>query len=123
MIRPPRKTRSSRALAFAKLALVAACAMFTLAVAGCATTGRARPDGQLAVACNVGDARVYLDEVFLGRAADLRGHVVNVRSGSRRVELRADGWFPAYRDVAVPHAGRADLRVDLRPVPPNEPSE
>lgn len=92
-------------------------------VAGCATTGRARPDAQLAVACNVGDARIYLDEVFLGRAADLRGHVVKVRSGNRRVELRADGWFPAYRDVVVPHAGRADLRVDLRPVPPNEPSE
>ena len=77
----------------------------------------------VAVSCNVGDARVYLDEVFLGRAADLRGHVVAVRSGSRRVELRADGWFPAYRDVAVPHAGRADLRVDLRAIPPNEPSE
>jgi hypothetical protein len=104
--------------------LRAGCLMLALAANGCATTsGHARPDGRLAVACNVGDARVYLDEVFLGRAADLRGHVVAVRSGSRRVELRADGWFPAYRDVVVPHAGRADLSVDLRPVPPNEPAE
>lgn len=95
-----------------------------IATAGCATTSRqVKPDGQLAVACNVGDARVYLDEVFLGRAADLRGHVVAVRSGRRRVELRADGWFPAYRDVAVPHAGRAELHVELRAIPPNEPSE
>lgn len=99
------------------------CLVVALAAVGCATTGRTRPDGHLAVACNVGDARVYLDEVFLGRAVDLRGHVVAVRSGDRRVELRADGWFPAYRDVAVPHAGRADLTVELRPVPPNEASE
>ena len=99
------------------------CLVVALAAVGCATMGRTRPDGHLALACNVGDARVYLDEVFLGRAADLRGHVVAVRSGNRRVELRADGWFPAYRDVAVPHAGRADLTVELRPVPPNEASE
>jgi hypothetical protein len=95
-----------------------------LVVCGCATTtAQLRPDARLTVACNVGDARVYLDDVFVGRAADLRGRAVLVRSGSRRLELRADGWFPAYRDVAVPHAGRADVAVELRPVPPNEPAE
>jgi hypothetical protein len=93
--------------------------------AACATGASAgpRPDGRLAVACNVGDARVYLDDVFIGRAADLRGRAILVRSGSRRVELRADGWFPAYRDVAVPHAGRAAVTVELRAVPPNELAE
>ena len=50
---------------------------------------------------NVADARVYVDDAFVGRAADLRGHAILVAAGTRRLELRADGWFPAYRDVAV----------------------
>jgi hypothetical protein len=99
-------------------------AAMALVATGCATTSPARrADARLAIACNVPDARVYVDDVFVGRAADLSRHALAVASGSRRVELRADGWFTAYRDVAVPPAGRADLRVDLRPVPPNEPAE
>jgi hypothetical protein len=96
-----------------------------LLAAGCATAGgaRRRGDGRLVVASNVGDARVYVDDVFVGRAADLRGRAVLVQSGTRRLELRADGWFPAYRDVPVPRAGRAEVAVDLRPVPANEPAE
>ena len=46
-----------------------------------------------------------------------------VPSGARRVEVRADGWFTAYRDVAVPHAGRATVDVALRRVPETEPAE
>jgi hypothetical protein len=100
------------------------CAL-VLAAAGCATGGGAvrRGDARLVVSSNVADARVYIDDVFMGRAADLRGHPVLVPSGTRRLELRADGWFTAYRDVAVPHAGRAQVAVELRPVPANEPAE
>ncbi|HXU72190.1 MAG TPA: hypothetical protein VN947_22830 [Polyangia bacterium] len=92
--------------------------------AACAPTKSAvRTDGRLAIACNVPDARVYVDDVFRGRAAELVGAAVLVPSGSRRVEVRADGWFTAYRDVVVPHDGRAAVDVALRPVPETEHGE
>ena len=100
---------------------VVAAALFGAACAPTAKTVRA--DAQLSIACNVPDARVYVDDVFRGRAAELVGAAVLVPSGSRRVEVRADGWFTAYRDVTVPHAGRARVDVALRRVPETEPAE
>ena len=100
---------------------VVAAALFGAACAPTAKTVRA--DAQLAIACNVPEARVYVDEVYRGRAAELAGGAMLVRSGARRVEVRADGWFTAYRDVAVPHAGRATVEVALRRVPETEPGE
>lgn len=99
--------------------------LFALALlGGCAATRRTvRADAQLVVDTNVPDARIYVDDAFRGRAAELHGRALLVPSGTRRVELRADGWFTAYRDVSVPHAGRATVAVPLRPVPPNEPGE
>ena len=92
--------------------------------AACAPTKSAvRTDGRLAIACNVPEARVYVDDVFRGRAAELAGAALLVPSGARRVEVRADGWFTAYRDVTVPHAGRARVDVALRRVPETEPAE
>lgn len=102
----------------------AAALALVVAAAGCAATRAAvRPDAQLAVTTNVPDARIYVDDAFQGRAVELRGRALLVPSGTRRVEVRADGWFPAYRDVTVPHAGRATVEVPLRRVPPNEPAE
>ena len=100
---------------------VVAAALFSAACA--ATKPIVRADGQLAIACNVPEARVYVDDVFRGRAAELAGGALLVPSGPRRVEVRADGWFTAYRDVAVPHAGRARVDVALRRVPETEPAE
>ncbi|HEX6836019.1 MAG TPA: hypothetical protein VF334_05565 [Polyangia bacterium] len=100
---------------------VVAAALFS---AACAPTKPiVRADGQLAIACNVPDARVYVDDIFRGRAAELAVGALLVPSGPRRVEVRADGWFTAYRDVVVPHAGRARVDVALRRVPETEPAE
>jgi len=101
---------------------VVAAALFS---AACAPTAKSvvRADAQLAIACNVPDARVYVDDVFRGRAAELEHGVMLVPSGARRVEVRADGWFTAYRDVTVPHAGRAGVDVPLQRVPETEPQE
>jgi hypothetical protein len=117
-----------RRLCGALLAHLAGAALTVAAAAGgsgCATSSNAgrRADARLVVVSNVADARVYVDDAFVGRAADLRGHAILVAAGTRRLELRADGWFPAYRDVAVPHAGRAEVSVELKPVPANEPAE
>ena len=104
---------------------VAAALAFCCLGAACAPTARSvvHADGQLAIACNVPEARVYVDEVFRGRAAELAGGALVVPSGARRVEVRADGWFAAYRDVVVPHAGRAGVDIALRRVPETEPAE
>ena len=92
--------------------------------AACApTTAALRTDAQLAITCDVPDARIYVDEVFRGRAAELRGRALAVPSGARRVEVRADGWFTAYRDVTVPPKGRATVEVPLKRVPETETGE
>jgi hypothetical protein len=105
-------------------AAAAAIGALSAFVAGCAHEAAAvrKPDAQLAVHVNVPDARIYVDETFAGRAADLeRG--VPVVSGKKRVEVRADGWFAAYRDVAVTPGARATLDVALRRVPDGEPGD
>jgi PEGA domain len=106
-------------------ALAATALAACLGASACAPTAKSivRADGQLAIACNVPEARVYVDDVFRGRAAELAAGALVVPSGARRVEVRADGWFTAYRDVAVPHAGRASVDVALRRVPETEPGE
>jgi hypothetical protein len=98
---------------------------FTLALAGCAGSRavQKRPEAALVVDCDVADARVYVDDHFVGRAVELRGQAIEVAAGSRRVEVRADGWFTAYRDVPVARDGRAQVTVSLHRVPVGEPAE
>ena len=101
-----------------------------VSLAGCAAPRAVAPraDAGLIVAvrcaqageCNLPDARVYVDDHFIGRAADLGEQPMAVRSGSRRVEVRADGWFTAYREVGVVKAGQARVEVPLRKVPDGE---
>src|SRR5260370_32136460 len=107
----------------AAVAIVAV--VLSVTVAGCATTSahRLKPDAQLVVDAAVPDARIYVDDVFAGRAAELRRRAILVRSGTRRVEIRADGYFTAYRDVTVTAGARAAVSVALRAAPPNEPAE
>lgn len=92
-------------------------------LAGCAPTAKVarKPDASLFVECAVATARVYLDDQFIGRASELGGRPLSVRSGTLRVEVRADGYFTAYRDVPVAPGARERLLVDLRRMPPGEP--
>jgi hypothetical protein len=87
-------------------------------ISGCATTAKTvtTQSGALTVQCAVPEARVYVDDTFVGRAGSLK-----VAAGLRRVEVRADGWFTAYREVEVPARGAARLDVDLRKIPDGEP--
>jgi hypothetical protein len=90
-----------------------------LGLAACAgpQASRKAPQSVLEVRCAVPEARVYIDDVFAGRA----DRPISVKAGARRVEIRADGWFSAFREVEAPPGGRARLEVELRPVPPLEP--
>jgi hypothetical protein len=95
-----------------------------LGIGSCASATRAlKPDAQLVVVAAVPDARIYVDDIFAGRAAELHGHAILVHSGSRRVEVRADGYFTAYRDVTISPGARAAVTVALHAAPPNEPAE
>jgi hypothetical protein len=95
-------------------------AAFALAVASaaCASTAQVRrPDAALAVECDVAEARVYVDDTFVGRADELALRPAPVHAGARRVEVRADGYFSAFRDVAIAPGERARMRVGLHRVP------
>jgi hypothetical protein len=94
-------------------------------LAACAPTGAVvrKPDARLALRCNVPEARVYVDDAFVGRAGELSGRTLPVVSGARRVELRADGFFTAYRDVDVAKGAQAALDVQLHKIPDGEPPE
>lgn len=98
-------------------------ALFVLALAACAGSSRAvrKPDATLTITCPVDDARVYVDEIFVGRAVELREHTLHVVSGVHRVEVRADGFFTAYRDVPASSGAPGRLEVPLRRVPDGEP--
>ena len=73
--------------------------------------------------CAIPEARVYVDDKFVGRAVELAGRTIGVRAGTRRVEVRADGWFTAYREVPVAPKGRARVEVPLDKVPDGEAAE
>jgi hypothetical protein len=97
----------------------------SFALTACAPTGAVvrKPDASLQVACPVKEARVYVDDAFVGRAGDVADRALPVISGSRRVEVRADGWFSAYRDVQVTPGARARLDVELHKIPDGETPE
>ena len=102
-------------------ALVLVLALSALFACGHASPVARRPDARLALKVNVPDARVYIDEKFVGRAADLGD--LPLPSGRRRVEILADGWFAAYRTVPLAPGQTQTLDVTLRHVPDGEPGD
>lgn len=123
---------------FALVALAGLIALFGLA--GCATTSQAvrKPDATLTLSakgpcalppgaqaspslCPVAEARVYIDEQLIGHAGELSAHPLPVVAGPLRIEVRADGFFTAYRDLTVHPGESAHLDVELRRVPEGEP--
>lgn len=91
-------------------------------LAGCAHGPPVRrADAQLVISCPVDDARIYVDDEFVGRAVELRARTLAVVHGTLRIEVRADGWFTAYRDVPLAPGARGRLDVELHRVPDGEP--
>ena len=77
-------------------------------------------DAVLLVHCDLPSASIYVDEQFAGRAAELGARGLSVRHGNLRVEARADGYYPAYREVPVQAGGRAQVTLSLHAVPEGE---
>jgi hypothetical protein len=88
----------------------------------CAGPGQSvkKTDAVLVVQSNVPSASVYVDEGFSGRAAELGRAGVRVAHGNLRVEVRADGYFPAYKDVLVHSGETAHVDVPLKAIPEGE---
>lgn len=92
-----------------------------LLTGGCKTAPPAKPGGVLWLNLRPPSATVLVDEqpiVARPGAVTLR---IALRAGPHRLELRAPGHFPAYRDLELPSAGELRLDVALRPDPDAEP--
>ena len=98
-----------------------ALALLLLFTAECKSAPVAKPAGVVWLNLAPPSATVLLDEQPVAArigAATLR---IAVRPGAHRLELRAPGYFPAYRDLAIQSAGEVRLDVALRPDPDAEP--
>ena len=92
-----------------------------LLLGGCKSAPPAKPTGVLWLNLKPPSATVLVDEqpiVARPGAVTLR---IALRAGPHRLELRAPGHFPAYRDLELPSAGELRLDVALRPDPDAEP--
>jgi len=96
------------------------CLMLLLAACAGPSQSVKKTDAVLLVGCSVGSASVYVDESFAGRAAELGHNGLRVAHGRIRVEVRADGFYPAYREVQVQPGERARVDVELRAIPEGE---
>jgi hypothetical protein len=76
-------------------------------------------DGQavVLVTSNVGDAQVYIDGRFVGMLGMLHGGLA-MDPGHHRIELRHDDYFSRYAELAITHAGRTTLDLQMEPVLP-----
>jgi hypothetical protein len=88
----------------------------------CAGPGQSlkKRDAVLMVRCDLPSASIYVDEQFAGRAAELGARGLSVAHGNLRVEARADGYYPAYREVPVQAGEHAQVTLSLHAVPEGE---
>ncbi|MEO6951976.1 MAG: PEGA domain-containing protein [Polyangia bacterium] len=63
------------------------------------------------------DARVLLDDRYIGAAAQLSGHPLALDVGTRRIEVEAEGRYAARREVRIEPQGNASLQIDLHVIP------
>lgn len=62
------------------------------------------------------DARVSIDDVFVGRARMTAARPKELSPGAHRLTVEAPGFFPHDLDLDLP-PGETTVRVELRPVP------
>jgi hypothetical protein len=92
---------------------LAVAALFACACAHQAGAG----DRGLLLDCDVPAANVFVDDYYLDHAAKWLGRTMSLRPGPHRVELVADGYYPAYEEPTVPERGFVRLGVHLRRLP------
>jgi hypothetical protein len=93
--------------------------LFAIAASGCATAGH-KSQGLLLLHLKPAEARVLLDDHYIGSAGQLSGHLLKLATGMRRIEVTAEGHYGARREADVRVDHRAELTVELQPVPDGE---
>jgi len=63
------------------------------------------------------NARVYVEDRFVGAAPVLRRRTESFPAGLRHFTVTAEGYFPHDVEVDLP-PGTTTIRLSLRPVPP-----
>ena len=63
------------------------------------------------------DARVLLDDRYIGSAAQLTGHPLRLDVGTRRIEVEAEGRYAARREASIQPGGKVELDIDLHAIP------
>lgn len=109
-VRPAR----ARAALLLALILTAAAAL----APGCAALARHRHGGAavLRLECNVPDAGLYIDDIYLGRADAWAVDGRLVRPGFHRVELRHLDHYTHYEELELAPGDAVLLRVTLHPL-------
>lgn len=94
-------------------------ALLSLFALGCAGTQRP-PAGFLVLRVSPADARVLLDDRYIGSGGQLSGRLLKLDSGTRRIEVSAEGRYGARREAVVTPGNRTELQIELPAVPQGE---
>jgi hypothetical protein len=82
---------------------------------GCATM-KPEEAATLNIECNVPEAAVLLDDVMVGRAAELKKEAKSIRPGFYRVEIRHPGYYSYFTEITVAEGGAAAVKAELHPL-------
>jgi hypothetical protein len=98
--------------------VAATAAIGLVAAAGCAGAPRGAPtrDAVVVLRSNV-DAQIFVDGRFVAPISAARAGVA-MEPGPRRVELRREGYFSRYLELALRPAERRVIELPLAPILP-----
>ncbi len=87
----------------------------------CKTTNpgppQARALGGLVLRCEPMDAKIFVDDQYLGQVSALTKQPLHLPAGLRRVEIRREGFFSHFTEVTIDKGVRQKLTVKLRKEP------
>lgn len=103
-------------MALARGALVA---LLLVSCSGCPGRGDVDPRllGRLIIVSDPPEALIFVDDRYLGTVRGLRGRALALRPGTRRLEVRREGYFAFYADVKIARGVRKRLVIKLRKEP------
>jgi hypothetical protein len=74
-------------------------------------------EGLLILLVTPNDAEVYVDGDRVGRAEQFEGNPLELKSGTRKIEIRKAGFAPETREVYAGNQSRQTLKVNLKKSP------
>ncbi len=92
-----------------------------LCLSSCKTTNpvpsQPRSLGGLVIRCEPMDAKIFVNDQYLGQVSALTKQPLHLPAGLHRVEIRRDGFFSHYTEVTIDKGVRQKLTVKLRKEP------